>query len=159
MPQRYATDEEIYTGLLSLVKSLDPSVVMQVRGVPTDSIADLDEWISFDILAFIDMPSRRNVIDRVIDIQTTCYTRHAVHRGDKKFGAHYALATKYGALFHKKDILIKNTCIQFKENRIVPLDLRSTGFFASNTSNPTPLLNTQAIVILNQGVISSNIEE
>lgn len=155
----FATDEDIYKGLLAIVRNADPNMVMQVRGVPTDSLVDIDEWISFDILAFIDMPSRRNVIDRVVDIQTTCYTRHAVHRSDKKFGAHYALSTKYGALFHKKDVLIKNTCIQFKENRIVPLDLRSTGFFANNISNPTPLLNTQAIVILNQGVISSSTEE
>lgn len=154
-----ASDEDIYKGLLDIVHKLDPNVVLQVRGIPTETLVDIDEWISFDILAFIDMPSRRNVIDRVVDIQTTCYSRHAVHRSDKKFGAHYALATKYGALFHKKDILIKNTCIQFKENRIVPLDLRSTGFFANNISNPTPLLNTQAIVILNQGVISSSTEE
>ncbi len=127
--------------------------------MPLPTIDGKDEWICFDILSMINGPARRNTVEMYIDTQITLYSLHAEHRSDKKFDAIYRLLDKYGSLFHRKDHVIKNTCIQFKENRIVPLDLRSTGDFAKEMLNQLPPLHTQSVVILNQGLISSTIKD
>jgi hypothetical protein len=151
-----ATHSEIYLGLLKLVKAVDPDMTMVVRGMPMPTLDRKDEWMCFDILSIISQPCRRNTIETYVDIQLILYSLHAEHRSDKKFDAIYRLIDKYGDLFHQKDVTIKNTCIQFKENRIVPLDLRSTGDFAKEILNQLPALHTMSVVILNQGLISSS---
>jgi hypothetical protein len=133
-------------------------MIMQVRGAPAQAVANLDEWIVFDILSIIDTPSQRHAIERAIDIQIICYSKHGIHRSDNKLDAVYRLADKYAAAFQSKDIMIKSTCISFKENRMVPLDLRSTGDFAKSQVNALPPLHTMSMVILNQGTINSYIE-
>jgi hypothetical protein len=149
------TYSELYLGLLNYVKAIDPAMPMFVRGTPTPSYEGVDEWISFEILSFMESPSRRHTVDMLVDVQLICYTRHATHRKDNKFTAQFDLMDKYGPLFHQKDVNIKNTCIQFKENRIVPLDLRSVGDYAKDIINQLPPLHTLSTVILNQGLISS----
>lgn len=155
----HATRSEIYLGLLEYVQKADPSMPMVIRGTPTISLDKLNEWIVFDVLSMVDGAARRGVVELYIDVQLICYSRHAVHRTDNKFDSIYTLADKYSPLFHRKDIMIKSSCIQFKENKMVPLDLRSTGDFASNILNSLPVLNTMSMVILNQGIINSYIEE
>lgn len=151
------THAELYLGLLNYVRAIDPNMPMQVRGTPSPAVEEKDEWIVFDILSIINSPARRHTVDVNIDVQLICYSRYATHRKDNKFTAIYDLLDKYGSYFHRKDVVIKNTCIQFKENRIVPLDLRSTGDFAKEALNQLPVLHTQSVVILNQGLISSSI--
>lgn len=149
------TYQEMYLGLLSYVKAVDPNMPMFVRGTPTPEYATANEWLSFEILSFIDSPARRHTVDKLVDVQLICYTKHATHRTDNDFTALYRLMDKYGPLFDRKDVRIKNTCIQFKENRIVPLDLRSVGDYAKDILNQLPPLHTLSTVILNQGLISS----
>lgn len=151
------TNSELYLGLLSYVKAIDPLMPMQIRGIPAPPVAEANEWIVFDILSIIHSPARRHTVDINIDVQLICYSKHATHRTDNKFTAIYDLLDKYGAAFQRKDVVIKSTCIQFKENRIVPLDLRSTGDFAKEALNQLPPLHTQSVVILNQGLISSTV--
>lgn len=146
---------ELYLGLLNHVKAVDPNMAMQIRGTPSPELKDKNEWIVFDILSFVDSPARRFTIDMMVDVQLICYSRYATHRTDNRFTGIYDMADKYASIFHRKDIRIKNTCIQFKENRIVPLDLRSTGDFTKDSLNQLPPLHVQSIVILNQGLISS----
>lgn len=155
----HATYAELHLGLLKYVQSIDPTMSMQVRGTPQQSLVDLDEWIVFDILSMIDLPGPRNTIQKIIDIQLICYSKHGVHRKDNKFNAIFELADKYAKAFHSKDLMIKSTCITFKENRMVPLDLRSTGDFAKSQVNALPPLHTMSMVILNQGTIHSYTEE
>lgn len=154
----HATYTELHLGLLQYVQSIDPNMPMQVRGTPQQSLAELDEWIVFDILSMIDGPCRRHTIEKYIDVQIICYSKHGVHRKDNKFNAVYELCDKYAKAFHSKDLMIKSTCISFKENRIVPLDLRSTGDFAKSQVNALPPLHTMSMVILNQGTINSYTE-
>lgn len=150
--------KDLYTGLLQYIQKEAGDTPVFMRGVPNPSVADVDEWLSFDILSIIDGASRRNTIERYIDIQLICYSKYATHRSDNSFIAIYNLADKYGKLFHKKDVLIKNTCIQFKENKIVPLDLRSVGDFAKDILQQLPPLHTLSVVLLNQGMIHSSQE-
>jgi hypothetical protein len=150
------TYADLYLGLLNYVKNVDPDMPMFVRGTPTPAYEGKNEWFSFEILSFMESPARRHTIDMTVDIQLVCYTRHATHRTDNDFTALYKLMDKYAPLFHQKDVIIKNTCIQFKENRIVPLDLRSVGDYAKDILNQLPPLHTLSTVILNQGLISSS---
>ena len=154
----HASYSEIHLGLLQYVQAIDPNMSMQVRGVPPQSLETLEEWIVFDILSIMESPSRRHTVDIAVDIQLICYSKYGVHRKDRQFDAPYRLLDKYAAAFHSKDIMIKSTCISFKENRIVPLDLRSTGDFAKNQVNALPPLQLMSMVILNQGIINSYIE-
>lgn len=154
----HATYEELYLGLLKLVSEVKPDMAMVIRGTPAPQLSSLDEWISFELLSLHDLPARVDTVYKVLDIQLTCYARHGTLRADKRFGAHFGLADVYGKVFHKRNIQIKNTCIQFKENRMVPLDLRSTGDYAAEITNSLPQLHTQSVVILNQGIISSTVE-
>ena len=151
--------EDIYLGLLQIVKAVDPNMPMVVPGIPVPSLEGKDEWISFNILSIINTPSRRTADEVLVDVQLIVYSLHAQHRSDRKFSAIYNLVDKYSSLFHKRDHVIKNTCIQFKENRIVPLDLRSIGDFAKEILNQLPTLHTLSTVILNQGLISSSIKD
>lgn len=146
---------ELYLGLLAYVKAVDPAMTMMIRGTPTPSYDGLDEWLSFEVLSIVESPARRHTIDAVVDVQLICYSRTAGHRSDHDFAAIYRLMDKYGPIFHQKDVRIKNTCIQFKENRIVPLDLRSVGDYAKDILNQLPPLHTLSTVILNQGLVSS----
>lgn len=151
--------EDIYLGLLKLVKAVDPNMPMIIPGMPAPTLEGKNEWVSFNILSIINTPCRRSAEEAVVDIQLIVYSLHAQHRTDKKMTAIYALLDKYGPIFHKRDHVIKSTCIQFKENRIVPLDLRSVGDFAKEILNQLPTLHTLSTVILNQGLISSSIKE
>ena len=153
-----ATYTELHLGLLQYVQAIDLAMPMQVRGTPQQFLSDLDEWIVFDILSMIDGPCRRHSIEKYIDIQLICYSKHGVHRKDNKFNAIFEMVDKYAGAFAGKDLMIKSTCISFKENRIVPLDLRSTGDFAKSQVNALPSLHTMSMVILNQGTINSYIE-
>jgi hypothetical protein len=149
---------DLYTGLIQYVQAEAGTTPVFIRGTPNPPVADVDEWLSFDILSIIDGPCRRNTIERYIDIQIICFSKYATLRSDNKFVAIYDLADKYSRLFHKKDVMIKNTCIQFKENKIVPLDLRSVGDFAKDILQQLPPLHTLSVVLLNQGVINSTQE-
>lgn len=155
----HATYSQLHLGLLAYVQAIDPLMPMQIRGTPTIAMEKLDEWITFDILSMMDGPCRRGTVEKYIDIQVILYARHGVHRKDNKFNAIYSLVDKYAPAFHSKDVMIKSSCISFKENRMVPLDLRSTGDFAKDQVNQLPPLHTTSMVILNQGVINSYIEE
>ena len=156
---QHATYTELHLGLLRYVQSIDPNMSMQIRGTPVQSLVDLNEWIVFDILSMMDGPCRRHTIEKYIDVQLICYSKHGIHRTDNKFNAIYEMVDKYAGAFHSKDLVIKSTCISFKENRIVPLDLRSTGDFAKSQVNQLPPLHTMSMVILNQGTINSYTEE
>lgn len=149
------TYSDLYKELLAYVKAIDPNMPMQIRGTPPISQDNIDEWIVFDILSMLDGVARRNVVERYVEVQIICYSRYATLRADNKFDAIYSLTDKYNAAFHRKDLCIKNTCIQFKESRIVPLDLRSTSDFAKDILQNLPPLHTMSMVILNQGIISS----
>jgi len=155
----HATNAELHLGLLDYVQKIDPAMPMVIRGAPMISLDGLDEWIVFDILSMADGIARRNVVERYIDVQLICYSRYATQRKDNKFNSVYSLSDKYAPHFNRKEIMIKSSCIQFKENRMVPLDLRSTGDFAKDILNSLPQLHTMSMVILNQGTINSYIEE
>lgn len=145
---------DLFLGLLAYVKAADPDMPMFIRGTPVPSYEGKNEWLSFEILSINNGAARINANEVTVDIQCTCYSRTATHRTDNSFTAIYTLADKYGALFHQRNVRLKNTCIQFKENKIIPLDLRSTGDYAAQALNQLPPLSTLSVVILNQGIIS-----
>jgi len=149
------TYSDLYLGLLKYVKAVDEAMPIFIRGTPIPSYEGHNEWIAFEVVGFLEHPTRVFSIDMDVDIQLICYTRHATHRTDNKFTAMYSLLDKYAPLFHSKDVLIKDTCIQFKENRIVPLDLRTQTMYSKDYADSQSSTHILATVILNQGLISS----
>jgi hypothetical protein len=148
-----ATDSDIYLGLANIVALLLPNAPVFLKGMANPSVNGKDEWAAFELLYSMPITIRKNAQGRKIAVQITAYSAHAEHRADKKVNRVYELGDIYKEAFHQKDILLKSSCIQFKESIIKYIDLRSLSDFSKQIYQNSPPLHLMASVIITEGII------
>ncbi len=153
---------DVYMGILSIVQAVDPTLPIIIKGVDMPALDKVDEFLQFDYLGDMSLPSRVTQINDFHPFQVTCFSRSAFMKqegGATKFAAHVEMADRYKNILHQRNYPIKNSCIRLGECRISFLDLRTSTFTAKNISTgTTPLLNCQSAVLLVDGRIITNKE-
>ena len=125
-----------------------------IPGWPHPDISNADDWLEFFILSGDRYASR--VIDdkRAISLEIIVYSIHASSRKhDRKTNNELTISDAILPIFDQKRFLVKDSAIQLKEAKMVPLDLRSMGDFAEKVKQRAPDLNVNTAVILIDGEI------
>lgn len=150
------TFTDVYLGLAKRVQDTFPGLPLALKGMPQPDLSHADDFIDFQVLSFLESPARTHTVDLDLTIQIMCYAKHAERRADNKIARVFELADMAVAAFQRKDVVIKDTCILFKEARIIPLDLRSIGDFSKVIYQQSPPLDFMCAVVLIDGCVGSH---
>jgi hypothetical protein len=115
---------------------------------------DAEEFVSFNGLALYDIRSRADTEAYRVFVEVIAYSKQAPYRADKKFMRVWEIAQAYRNLLSQKRIVVESTCVQFKEARLMSLDLNSLGDFAQAIDQQSPALGLDAVVIEVEGIIT-----
>lgn len=148
-----ATVNDIYLGIAQIIHAHNPDIRLLLQSAPSPDFDNAQEWLTFELLNMIGMPSRKAYANERIMFQLGCYTVDATYRDDKKISRHYELADEYYQLLNQKDYVIKTTCVRLTECKIVYLDLKSSSDFAKAIYQNSPPMQTQSAVILVDAIV------
>ena len=146
---------EIYLALGKHIRSV-VDVPLVVRSVPQESKEQWDDWVAYELLSIVDSPARTHTVDRVVTIQIIIYSRHTEKRRDNKLTANLELADTIYTAVNRRNVPLKDSCIQLKDAKMVTMDLRSIGDFAKGIYQQSPSLDLQSTVLLIDGIISTH---
>jgi hypothetical protein len=137
------------------IRALDANIVIDIKGIPAQSKEGSYEWLSLDLLSSIEVATQtiQNSDKRLI-FQLTCFSKHSEYRPDNDFTAPWKLASKFKGILHRAKYPIQNTCLKFLDTKMTYLDLRSSGDYAKELYQSSPLLQTHAVLITASALIS-----
>ena len=143
--------DDLFLQLHKMVYECIPEMKMVIKGMrfPTD----VEEFVVYNDLGLYGMASRKDVRAERIFVEVIAYSKHADQRKDQKIKRAWSIAKQYYDLFNKARVRIENTCVQFKEPRLMALDLKSLGDFAQSIDQQSPALNLDAVVMEVEGII------
>ena len=127
--------------------------------VPGADNPKADAFVKYSTLLAAPKVARPEQTRLLLHVELMCYHVHAnaVSKGvvGRIFG-HLWLAQKFVHLYHQRRLLINNTCLQFTEARMIPMDLKSVGQFSQAGNQASSPLNLNVAVIesfatINQG--------
>ncbi len=142
----------LITGLHKIVYDIDHTMPFQIRGVPLP--LNKEEFIVYNGLAIFPRVSRKNAINESVFIEIICYSKHAEYRTDRDFYRPWKIAKPYFDTFSQARFVVENACIQFNEGKMVYLDLRSLGDYATGINQQSPELKLHCISLSFEGFIS-----
>lgn len=150
------TYSDIYLSIAAAVQSVAPTRLMLAKGYPQPPLTGVEEWVSYALVSIQEMPSEGHAVLQDISIQVTSFSVHAHLRSDRKIGRVFEMADQYAKAFRRKSVRANNSCIMFKEPRIIPLDLASAGDFSKIAYQQSPSLDTMSTVMLIDALVGSH---
>jgi hypothetical protein len=144
------THAELFLGIQKEVAELHLDMPIAVKGLKLP--LDKEEWITFNDLSVYPMRSRTDTVNRRVSIEIICYAKHAQFRADGNFKRAWEMAEDYFNLLNQARMIIKSSCIQFREARLIYLDHKSLGDFAEHIDQQSPNLNLDAILLEVEGI-------
>lgn len=147
---------EINTYLLNEVRLLAAADGIPISVVGA-SYPKEDAFIKYSTLLVAPRLSRPGQIRTLLHVELMCYHRHAGDATNGKVFGHLEMAQRYIHLYHQRRVNINNTCLQFTEARMIPLDLKAVGQFSQAGSQPSSSLNLNVAVIESYANINQRI--
>lgn len=149
------SDHELLLHICSAVRKLDANIIVDIKGIPAQSKDGVSDWLSVDLLNSLEMATQTTEnSDRRLLFQITCFSKHAEYRIDKEFIAPWKLANRFKPVLHRAAYPIQNTCLKFLDTKMMYLDLRSSGDYAKELYQSSPVLQTHAVLITASAIIS-----
>ncbi|MBA3761739.1 MAG: hypothetical protein H0X04_00150 [Chthoniobacterales bacterium] len=143
-----ATRGQINLAIAKIIKDHAPTRVLQLKGMQPQVLENVEEWVSYELLASPAQPAHNTEIYEHLKFQVTCFSRHGHIRKDGDFNRPWELADEYIALLANSRVLIETSCLLFKEASPIYLDLRSFNDSSKLISEQSPPLNTHCVVLL-----------
>lgn len=132
-----------------------PSLVIDIKGIPATVKKDKEEWISLDLINSLEQASQSIAgSDKTLLFQISCFSKHSEYREDKKFTAPWDLSEKLKPFLHRAKYVIESSCLKFLDTKMMYLDLRSSGDFAKESYQNSPILQTHCVLITSRAIIS-----
>ena len=148
-------DHELLLLVCQAVRKLDESIVIDIKGIPALSKEGVSDWLSVDLLNSLEVATQTVAnSDRRLLFQITCFSKHAEYRIDKEFTAPWKLANRFKPVLHRAAYPIQNTCLKFLDTKMMYLDLRSSGDYAKELYQSSPVLQTHAVLMTASAIIS-----
>ncbi len=144
---------DLYAQIGTEIQQLLPTTPLFLRSAPLPSIAESEEWLSFELLGMTPSISPQLYVNQQVDLQITCYSLHSQFRKDTNPLRHLEMVDIVKPLIDSRAHDFGNAVIEFFEAKVINLDLRSMGDFSKAIYQQSPKLNTNAAVILNSGQI------
>ncbi len=144
------THAELFLGIQKEINDLDPGMPMAVKGLKLPQ--ETEEWVTFNDLSVYPFRSRKDTINHRISIELICYAKHAQYRQDQNFKRAWEMVDPYFQLLNQGRFIVKSSCIQFREARLIYLDHKSLGDFAEHIDQQSPNLNLDAILLEVEGI-------
>jgi len=149
-----AKDFDVYRGIGNLIKAVDPTRILIIKGIEQPSVDNAPDWLQFEMLSSAPQPTRRSNFYQQYMFQLICFSSKSNSRSDKSIDFHMQMAELYKPLLHLTTHQIKTSCISFHEAKISYLDLRTATFTAKSISTGgTPPLDTMCAVIISEACI------
>lgn len=125
-----------------------PEDRIYLPGMAHPSLDASTEWIQFNVLNSEGLPSRVIDYKSSFFLEIIIYVLHVGFRERKNLYRYRELVQIYKDLFNQKRFDADGTCLQFREGRIMYLDLNSLGDFASNIRQRSPSANVNSVDLL-----------
>lgn len=134
---------------------IQPTILVDIKGIPAQSKEGLEEWVSIDLLNSMEQPSQTlEHSNKHLLFQLTCFSMHAEYRQDRDFVAPWKLSNKFKPVIHRARYSIDTSCLKFQDVKIIYLDLRSSGDYAKELYQSSPILQTHAVLMTAHAIIS-----
>jgi hypothetical protein len=132
-----------------------PDLIIDIKGMPAAEKKDAEQWISIDLLNSLEQASQSIAgSDKTLLFQLTCFSKHSEYREDRKFTGPWDLANLMKPYMHRAKYIIETSCLKFLDTKMIYLDLRSSGDFAKESYQNSPILQTHCVLITSRAIIS-----
>ena len=153
----YPNAPAINAALFNIVRNVcvELQVPMTIPGAEYPKGAD--SFVKFSMLAIAPSPARPEQSRSFLSVEILCYHKHGALAEDGKIYGHLELAQHFINLFHQTRIMVNTSCLQFREAKLIALDLKALGQFNQVSTQPSSSLNLNVAAIESIATINERI--